>query len=1165
MTATEALVFASEEALLVALTSELLAPSIMAQPVHFARSGDGTVWVRARKQLGQEARARLDAAGVKTRAASGLAFREARFWPAMVAPRRMAQAPDIAGASVIFLIGPDASQAAGGAPEPGPRPTTLVDLAAELIRLGCHRCAYQLHSGADGSIAAVRAHEPPYYTVAASGEPGASYRSFVPAMSGQSRVWIELGYEHPLASAVMPATGRICLISGAGEWIEMPDGPWRDIFSFIEIAMPPGAALTPVPPPHTLTVSLRLAAAIRGELPSLWVIRGADTGADAAAGATAGLGARAAAGGAARATASAIDRVDALVRVLPDDVIARLSFAVLVPPGGQKTGEVVVLRARHGRSGPPPIDVSGVSGVAMVPYMGLPNLYLPHDATVEPPLCQGTLRQLLAPDDERVFWLAPREPRGCEFRVESAPEHGFAPLAEWVEYLIDRSADELAPWVRSVTFEFESFRSSGREWADAAGQPAPEPGARGRGKAAKASEPAMEWTTAPSSLASRPPIELAEPELAPISATAPAGERPSAALEAELGELERTFLDLDAPADDPVRMPMWLSMARLHGRLGQHRDAALCLVRALWELPREASKAIVDEWAAAEVRAAGLDDVRELIWRPLRLRRPTENQVRAVAAGWIATVLSDVALQSPPRAESRSLARALGQVQRWFVEHDSALDVRTMWLVRWALAAHAGGDPLALARARDAALARMLGGLSMERDVPTFLRFLGSRSTGDTAAVARLAEALDILSELFDQTRRQRSVIEAPTHMTGAYVSLVIAYGFARLGRVERAHQLRQAAAERLDLEDPIHGFLFRAYSARVDQALEGAPPETPLPAAVVGMLASLRSMDRFKVDRLREASSILEPQQRIDATRGFLRASSAPGGDEIATLRLMSGDELGARVDELLATAVSETTATAERVRLMDGLMDVLPMLPGARALPPLLTIVAATSAISPPQRALLLEEALMVAGYFGRDELAGEIAGVLAGLVAHLGPAEAAELAPELGRGLRNLRRFGLHAQARELVDALSAVVLGEDVRGLEARLHVAAGLAALGDFAQAEPIIAGTQAALPSWEIKPIERMRLIRALAQAWSQCPREPALAGLSRLSAELAGVTDMLSTNSHFCLSIVAFMEALVLGYVMSDLSLGELGRRWLDEDEFLARRRIHRELGERS
>ena len=37
--------------------------------------------------------------------------------------------------------------------------------------------------------------------------------------------------------------------------------------------------------------------------------------------------------------------------------------------------------------------------------------------------------------------------------------------------------------------------------------------------------------------------------------------------------------------------------------------------------------------------------------------------------------------------------------------------------------------------------------------------------------------------------------------------------------------------------------------------------------------------------------------------------------------------------------------------------------------------------------------------------------------------------------------------------------------------------------------------------------------------------------------------------------------DALVLGHVLEDLSLGEATRRFLEEDEFLVRRRVHRDV----
>jgi hypothetical protein len=39
------------------------------------------------------------------------------------------------------------------------------------------------------------------------------------------------------------------------------------------------------------------------------------------------------------------------------------------------------------------------------------------------------------------------------------------------------------------------------------------------------------------------------------------------------------------------------------------------------------------------------------------------------------------------------------------------------------------------------------------------------------------------------------------------------------------------------------------------------------------------------------------------------------------------------------------------------------------------------------------------------------------------------------------------------------------------------------------------------------------------------------------------------------------FIEAIVLTLVSDDFTLGESGRRWLEDDEYFVRRRIHRDV----
>ena len=91
---------------------------------------------------------------------------------------------------------------------------------------------------------------------------------------------------------------------------------------------------------------------------------------------------------------------------------------------------------------------------------------------------------------------------------------------------------------------------------------------------------------------------------------------------------------------------------------------------------------------------------------------------------------------------------------------------------------------------------------------------------------------------------------------------------------------------------------------------------------------------------------------------------------------------------------------------------------------------------------------------------------------------------------------------------------------------------------------------------------QRLRLTRAAARALGHAPTEIALPGLLKLSAQLPWLTDNFNTNSHFCLSLVEFADALVLGHVGDDLTLNEVTRRFLEEDEYLVRRRVHRDVG---
>lgn len=1220
-----ALIFPGEDALLAALSSDLLPADVQGKPVRYRRDDDGSILVCPEQSVGAKVTNRLRGAGVKTRRrVDASALRPARFWPALIAPRPI-DAEEHDERTVLFVL--ESRRARDRGDDDAAR--SLLDLVAELLRLGCDRCAYQLLLGtlaaAPGStdpaggepedqeivpaeeraasLALLRAFEPPYYTVAAAVGRDAPYRAFIPVARGSSRTWIELGHSHPIAGTIDPPAGKSTLITRDGQWLDVPDGPWLDMFTLVEITAPDDPrTMVAVKPDRTLQVPLALSPATRAEAPSLWVLHGAGDDDDSA---SAGTSARSSGRPPARSPAGPIDRVDSLVRTLPDDIIARLHFAVLERPG-HRDGPVVLLRARHSRSGPPAIDIDGI---AMIPFMGIANLYVPHDAGIEPPLRRDMLRELLAPENDRLYWLAPTrrsdasEPPDSDqddrlshhrapvadgrpsmrpFRVESAPDRAFSPLPSWVEYLVHKNADALAPWVRSVTFEFESFQTIGTEWAAGSEARRAERGPRkARRRGREPAHPDLVRDEGQRVVRQRQdtplPAEIVVPR--PALTEQPVAQQSPNEAEIALAELERTFLDSDAPADDPSRTEMWLAMARLLGRLERHRDASLCFVRALWELPDTAAGAVASEWWSAEGQAVvattelGIEPSR-LAWLPLSHPEETGNDaLRAAAVHWIAIWLAGAEVAEPIMASGEVVAegRAVHAVQQWMDRHDRNLDVRTSWLLRCALAARVGGDPLGLARARDRILQRLRGGMSLERDVPTFLRFLRGRSgteVGDSVAVAQLVDRVEGLLSFYDETpQRDADTLRAPPFLTRAYVHLMVAYGLARLGRSERAHEVRDAALGNLELSDPIHHFLSRAYSARIAQALEGMHPEAPLPPEVTAELEAMGAMDRYKIDRLRQLSTVLEPQQRVDSIDTFLRTRSGeqtdPRGVEFEPLGgITDSTEMAQALGTILSQALRRNTGPEDRARLFDGIMDFLPMMADSQALPMLRSIIDSAPTLPLSLRALVLEEALMLAGFFGRDGIADELARTISEIVDQLPAQEALTLAPQFGACLRNLRRVGLRDRAARLIDVLSAKLTGDDVAALTARVHLASGWAYLGDVDRAQPVLERAHKVLSELDCRLAGVLQLIQALAAGWGLCPQELAFQGLGELASLLSEISDMFATNSHFSLSVVIFMEALVLGYARSELALGKLGRRWLDEDEYLVHRRIRRDFG---
>jgi hypothetical protein len=190
---------------------------------------------------------------------------------------------------------------------------------------------------------------------------------------------------------------------------------------------------------------------------------------------------------------------------------------------------------------------------------------------------------------------------------------------------------------------------------------------------------------------------------------------------------------------------------------------------------------------------------------------------------------------------------------------------------------------------------------------------------------------------------------------------------------------------------------------------------------------------------------------------------------------------------------------------------------------------------------------------------------------------------LVDTINQCFRGLRKFGMRDQIDELLRLIAQLILesetleariqrilnaarqgtplGNGPAVLRALLQVAGGWFYFGRDREALPVLDAVRQILFNGKLVSIEQTKLACAYVNALSQAPVEEALTRIEELFSRLQNVQDSFTTNKYFSLSRLDFVEAVVMTAVNDDFTAGSEVRRWLDDDEFLVRRRIHRDM----
>jgi hypothetical protein len=1147
--------FPNLDTLRLALTTGAVSPALSQTPATAGFDDQEQLWVETAVTVPKAVQGELKKLGVQVVRSSGATLTtEVTCWPELLPLladpgfERSEQTP------VLFDL-------ASG--------EQLSRLVTEILRLGNDRQGYRFLDDGSEQRALLRVVGPPYYSLLRALDRNGQEKAPVAYVERGPRVWVELGYRHPLGDHIKPPEGKLLLIRPPSRWTLLDEVPFHDVYEILEFKLPDGpvrwrdkdlgAHVKVVP-------SLKPAGSTDGA--ELWVLRD-----------------------------DPVAELNRFVQNADDQMLHRLAFAV-----GEKDGRTtIVLRVRQSKL-PPPVLVLKAAGYKH--YLKLTNLFLPVGTVLHPPLRRDQVRKLLADDPTQVTWLAPGA-KGS-FTPESLPEDGFRPLWDWIDYVLDHEKESLQAWVQAAQFDFEPFVCDEEQQAKPKKPPADaapkskKPSTRaGAGDRQVADDTAIEFVEKPKAAEDSGPEEEVFETI----------ERPEpSVMQTELLALENRFLDIEGGLDVPERQEMWPRMADLHSALNHADEAGICWANALWAqdaapaawawswfrteasgvAPRGEGRTPSKSWVTRIVAAnsgKGREVTGDDLDRLLKYPEPSTADLRALAAYLVWS-----ARRTPP---PEALVQRLNPMQRFLEAHERLLPVRACWLAWAHLVQLSRGDVLALARARDRILERLFNnGLRPDQDMPYFLRSAGQPTSQRFRAVRQWMNHLCDMAQKWAREGPKQNA-QAPTD---AYIDLIFSFGMARLGEHDASKGLLERASavltklpagttkEQQDCK-ATHTFLLGAYAWRIAQALEGKLHQGPLSPEQVEEMGKLDRMPRYLVDRLRQHSRILEPIPGIDPYSVWgARISELDKAlhelNETADRREVAG-----RVERLLAEIPKKfkgAEAHDVRAKILRTALQLAPRVSEEFGRAMLKLVNEAYDRLPEVKdnndlidRAKFLEKALFVAAHFDRSEYIHPLVARFQKLVQAQKGTPGLQALDELAdQCFRGLRKLGMRDEIDHLLGQMAELILGgQDVKTVDPKkfpnwahalrtlLHVAGGWYYFGRDRQAEPMVQAARTLLFKNDLTAREQTQLACAYAKAVGQSPVEVAQKRLEELFTKLEGTKDTFTTNSVYSLSHLDVVEAVVTAVASDDFTLGANARRWLDDDEYLVRKRIHRDM----
>jgi hypothetical protein len=438
-------------------------------------------------------------------------------------------------------------------------------------------------------------------------------------------------------------------------------------------------------------------------------------------------------------------------------------------------------------------------------------------------------------------------------------------------------------------------------------------------------------------------------------------------------------------------------------------------------------------------------------------------------------------------------------------------------------------------------------------------------------------------------------------------VDLLFAFALARLGEETNAKKMVEDA--RKEMEGPIpaggspqaeqaiiaaivRNFLFKAFKFRVDQVLAGKL-EDIAKKGLAGPVNNPWKLAKYAVDRMRDQSRIMEPQEKPDPYADWTKHGDAMKKELAELHAIRDPNKLADRIRKLYKDGVpGKQLKEVQFYVLHEGLplaarvneaftVELLAHVPAALTGG---TGAATESPDLPKKQGELLERALYLAGHFNREDIVKKLVDDFTTLV-HTKPEETRyKLINVVARQcIRNLKKLGLTNEIDRFLTKLHSEVLrGASTAELRKKhaakpeswaavlqtlLNLAGGWLYLGLGERANPILEEARNELlnaNALALQPKDYTELTRAYVTALGQGHNsDTCLARMGELFRKMspAKITNTWTTAQYYSRFHLNLVEDVILAIVSDDSALGSSGRKWLDDDEYLVRRRIHADM----